>query len=48
MVCSHIAFIAKRATMLAIAELINHPGKSEPTKLSVTASHFHAALKEVQ
>jgi transitional endoplasmic reticulum ATPase len=48
MVGSHIAFIAKRATMLAIAELINDPGKSKPTKLSVTASHFNAALKEVQ
>ena len=48
MVGSHIAFIAKRATMLAIAELINDPGKSKPAKLSVTASHFHAAFAEVK
>jgi hypothetical protein len=48
MVGSHIAFIAKRATMLAIAELINDPGKSKPAKLSVTASHFHAAFVEVK
>jgi len=45
---SHIAFIAKRATMLAIAELINDPQKSKSRKLLVSASHFNAALKEVQ
>jgi SpoVK/Ycf46/Vps4 family AAA+-type ATPase len=48
MMGSHIAFIAKRATMLAIAELINDPGKSKSGKLSVAASHFNAALKEVR
>ena len=48
MVGSHIAFIAKRATMLAIAELINDPQKSKSRKLLITASHFNAALKEVQ
>jgi transitional endoplasmic reticulum ATPase len=48
MVGSHIAFIAKRATMLAIAELINDPKKSESKKLWVAASHFDAALQEVK
>jgi len=45
---SHIAFIAKRAVMLAIGELIDHLGKSTSRKLSVTASHFEDALKEIQ
>jgi len=45
---SHIAFIAKRATMLAIAELINDHGENKPAKLSVTTSHFHAAFIEVK
>jgi transitional endoplasmic reticulum ATPase len=45
---SHIAFITQRATMLAIAELINDPEKSESRKLLVAASHFNAALKEIQ
>jgi transitional endoplasmic reticulum ATPase len=45
---SHIAFITQRATMLAIAELINDPEKSKSEKLSVAASHFNAALKEIQ
>ncbi|MDP2970011.1 MAG: CDC48 family AAA ATPase [Deltaproteobacteria bacterium] len=45
---SHIAFIAKRATMLAIAELINDPPKSRSRKLLVSNSHFNVALKEVQ
>ena len=48
MVGSHIAFITKRATMLAIAELINDPQKSRSKELLVTASHFDSALKEVQ
>jgi transitional endoplasmic reticulum ATPase len=48
LVGSHIASIAKRATMLAIAELINDPQKSKSRKLLITASHFNAALKEVQ
>jgi hypothetical protein len=34
--------------MLAIAELINDPQKSKSRKLLVSASHFNAALKEVQ
>ncbi|HVP80289.1 MAG TPA: CDC48 family AAA ATPase [Thermodesulfobacteriota bacterium] len=45
---SHIAFVAKRAVMLAIGELIYNSGKSKTRKLSVTASHFEDALKEVQ
>ena len=48
MVGSHIASISKRATMLAIAELINDPQKNRPKELRVAASHFNAALKEVQ
>ncbi len=45
---SHIAFIARRATMLAIGELIHNSGKGKSKKLLVTASHFEEALKEVQ
>ncbi len=45
---SHIAFIARRATMLAIGELIHELDKSKSKKLLVTASHFEEALKEVQ
>ncbi|HUL21755.1 MAG TPA: CDC48 family AAA ATPase [Thermodesulfobacteriota bacterium] len=45
---SHIAFVAKRAVLLAIGELIYNSGKSKTRKLSVTASHFEDALKEVQ
>ncbi|MGA2318242.1 MAG: CDC48 family AAA ATPase [Thermodesulfobacteriota bacterium] len=45
---SHIAFMARRATMLAIGELINDSGKKKSKKLLVTASHFDEALKEVQ
>jgi transitional endoplasmic reticulum ATPase len=45
---SHIAFIARRATMLAIGELIHDPDKNKSKKLLVAASHFEEALKEVQ
>jgi transitional endoplasmic reticulum ATPase len=45
---SHIAFIARRATMLAIGELIHNPDKSKSKKLLVAASHFEEALKEVR
>ncbi|HUL29811.1 MAG TPA: CDC48 family AAA ATPase [Thermodesulfobacteriota bacterium] len=45
---SHIAFIVKRAVMLAIGELIDTSGKEKSRKLSVTAFHFEDALKEVQ
>ena len=45
---SHIAFIARRATMLAIGELIHELDKSKSKKLLVTVSHFEEALREVQ
>ena len=45
---SHIAFIARRAVMLAIGELIQDSGKGPSKKLLVTASHLEEALKEVQ
>jgi transitional endoplasmic reticulum ATPase len=45
---SHIAFIARRAVMLAIGELIHDSGKSKSKKLLVMASHLEEALKEVQ
>jgi transitional endoplasmic reticulum ATPase len=45
---SHIAFIARRATMLAIGELIRDSDKSKSKKLLVTASHLEEALREVQ
>jgi len=48
MVGSHIEFICKRATMLAIAELINDPERKKSRKLTVSATYFNAALKEVQ
>lgn len=44
---SHIAFIARRATMLAIGELIHDSDKGKSKKLLVTASHLEEALKEV-
>lgn len=48
LVGSHIAFLCKRATMLAIAELIHgQPGKSE-RKLSLSAAHFRAAVEELR
>jgi transitional endoplasmic reticulum ATPase len=45
---SHIAFIVKRATMLAISELIHDPQKNKSRKLLVSTSHFNMALKEVR
>jgi transitional endoplasmic reticulum ATPase len=45
---SQIAFIARRATMLAIGECIRDPDRSKSKKLWVTASHFGEALKEAQ
>lgn len=48
MVGSHIEFICKRATMIAIAELINDPQKIRQRKLTVSATHFNLALKEVK
>ena len=34
--------------MLAIAELISDPKKSQSRKLLISVSHFNTALKEVQ
>ncbi len=48
MVGSDIAYICKRATMLAIAELINFPKEERQGKLSVTAAHFEAAIGEAK
>jgi SpoVK/Ycf46/Vps4 family AAA+-type ATPase len=48
MVGSHIAFICKRATMLAIAELIHNKQGKNQKKLLVTAAHFKAALHELR
>jgi len=48
MVGSHVAFICKRAVMLAIAELINERQEKTPGKLVVSAAHFKAALDELR
>lgn len=48
MVGSHIAFICNRATMMAIAELINGNQKRKSTTLIVTRAHFDAALNELR
>ncbi len=48
MVGSHIAFICKRAVMLAITEIIRGKKKKIPSSLLVTAAHFKAALQELK
>jgi transitional endoplasmic reticulum ATPase len=48
MVGSDLAFICKRATILAIAEVIGLPGEKPRTGLSVSVAHFKAAIGEVQ
>ncbi len=48
MVGSQIALICKRATMMAIADLIHGPREEGFKKLLVTAAHFQTAIKEVQ
>jgi transitional endoplasmic reticulum ATPase len=45
---SHIAFICKRAAMLAIADLIHDKRGHDHGELLVTAAHFYAALKELR
>jgi transitional endoplasmic reticulum ATPase len=45
---SDIAFICKRATILAIADLISLPLEQRKTGLSVSAAHFKAAVSEAQ
>jgi transitional endoplasmic reticulum ATPase len=47
MVGSHIAFICKRATMLAIAEIIQSEQAKTPGNLRVSAAHFKEALQEL-
>jgi transitional endoplasmic reticulum ATPase len=48
MVGSHIAFICKRATMLAIADLIREQRGKNHEKLSVSATHFKTAIEELR
>jgi len=48
MVGSHIAFICKRATMLAIAGLIREQQGKNHEKLSVSAAHFKTAIEELR
>jgi transitional endoplasmic reticulum ATPase len=48
LVGSHIAFVCKRAVMLAIAEMIRSRRMKAPGKLSVSAAHFKAALEELR
>jgi transitional endoplasmic reticulum ATPase len=45
---SDIAVICKRATILAIADLISLPLEQRKTGLSVSAAHFKAAVSEAQ
>jgi transitional endoplasmic reticulum ATPase len=45
---SDISFICKRATILAIADLINLPLEKRKARLSVSAAHFKAAVSEAQ
>jgi len=44
---SHIAFLCKRAAMLAIAELVREQGK-DCGNLLVSAAHFQTALRELK
>jgi len=48
MVGSDIAYICKRATMLAIAKRINRPGGPVHGKLSISAANFKTAIIEVR
>ena len=48
MVGSHIAFLCKRAVMLAIAEIIHGRKEKKPASLLVSAAHFTAALQELR
>ncbi len=45
---SHIAFICKRAAMLAIAELVRSGRGKNPQEFSLSAAHFSEALRELQ
>ncbi len=48
LVGSHIAFLCKRATMLAIAELIHEKHGGSHERLRVSAAHFKAAIEELR
>jgi len=48
MVGSHIAFLSRRAVMLAISDLINKNEGKHPEKLLVSSIHFMTALKELK
>jgi transitional endoplasmic reticulum ATPase len=48
MVGSHLAFICKRAAMLAIAEIIHAQKGKNSGNLWVSAAHFQAALRELR
>jgi transitional endoplasmic reticulum ATPase len=45
---SDLAYICKRAAILAIGDVISLPGESRRTGLSVSVGHFRAAISEVQ
>jgi transitional endoplasmic reticulum ATPase len=45
---SDIAYICKRATMLAIAEKISRPKKAIQGSLSISATHFKTAISELR
>ena len=47
LVGSHIAFLCKRAAMLAIADQIRERRGGNPGELRVSAAHFGAALDEL-
>jgi transitional endoplasmic reticulum ATPase len=48
MVGSDLAYVCRRATILAIADVIGLPGEKLRTGLSVSVAHFKAAISEVQ
>jgi transitional endoplasmic reticulum ATPase len=48
LVGSHIAFLCKRATMLAIADLIHEQQGKNHEKLCVSAAHFKMAIEELR
>src|SRR5208283_4129633 len=48
MVGSQIAFICKRATMTAIAELIHERGGNGTKTLSITRAHFKTTIEKTR
>jgi len=48
LVGSHIAFLCKRATMLAIADLIHGQRGGAHEELCLSATHFRAAIEELK